>query len=108
MCVCVSLWCVCIVCVHCVCVCIVCMCVGVCLAPGCCMSPAYVCVHNVGVCVAGSSVGKGESEPEGRKRVCACMWCLRIYCVEVCVKELRNAVVWFTHTKSLLLGWGCC
>ena len=54
------------------CVCIVCMCVGVCLAPGCCMSPAYVCVHNVGVCVAGSSVGKDVSEPEGRECVHAC------------------------------------
>ena len=37
----------------------VCMCVGVCMAPGCCMSLAYVFVHDIGVCVAGSSVGKG-------------------------------------------------
>ena len=35
------------------------MCVGVCMAPGCCMSPAYVGVDYVGVCIAGSSMGKG-------------------------------------------------
>ena len=61
-----------------VCACMWCLfkcCVGVCMAPGCCMSPAYVRVHNVGVCIAGSSVGKGVTEEE-RKRVCACMWCM--------------------------------
>ena len=45
-------------------------CVGVCMAPGCCMSPGYACVHNVGVWIAGSSVGKGVTEEEERKRVC--------------------------------------
>ena len=82
------------------------------MAPGCCISPAYVCVDNVGVCVAGSSMGKGVTEEEERKRL---VWCLRVCCVEVCVKELRNVhkgeggggVMWFTHTESLLLGWGC-
>ena len=50
------------------------------MAPGCCMSPAYVRVRNVGVCIAGSSVGKGVTEEEERKRVCACMWCI-VYAV---------------------------
>ena len=65
---------------------VLCMCMGVCMVPGCCMSPAYV-----GVCVAGSSVGKGVTEEEGRKRVCACMWCLRVCCVEVCVKDVHKS-----------------
>ena len=49
--------------------------VGVCMTPSC-MSPAYVCVQNIGVYVAGSGVGKGVTEEEERKKVCSCMWCL--------------------------------
>ena len=63
------------------------MSVGVCMAPGCCMSPAYLCVRSWK-----QHMGKGVTEEEERKRVCACMWCLCICCVGVCVKGLRNAV----------------
>ena len=86
------------------------MCMGVCMVPGCCMSPAYVCVDNVGVCVAGSSVGKGVTEEEGGKRVCACMWCLRVVwkCVskrfETCTKVRVGGMV-YSH-KILVVGMG--
>ena len=56
---------------------------NVCMAPGCCMSPAYVRVRDVGECIAGSSVGKGVTEEE-RKRVCACMWCIVYLVVSYC------------------------
>ena len=85
-----------------------CMCVGVCIAPGCCMFPAYVCVGNVGVCIAGSSMGKGVTEEEWRKRVCACTWCLCICCVEVCVKELRNVHKGEGGWCGLLTQNPCC
>ena len=68
------------------------------------MSPAYVCVDNVGVCIAGSSVGKGVTEEEGRKRVCACMWCLRV--VWKC--ELRNVHKGEGGWCDLLTQNPCC
>ena len=87
-----------------------CICMGVCMAHSCCMSPAYVCVDNVGVCIAGSSVGKSVTEEEGRKRVCACMCCLCVVwkCMskrlETCTKVRVGDVV-YSH-KILVVGMG--
>ena len=76
------------------------------------MFPAYVCVRNVGVCVAGSSVGKGVTEEEERKRVCSCMCCV-VYVVLGCVSKglemlcikVRVGSVFYSH-KILVVGMG--